>query len=86
MMIKERAAQPAVAAELAFGWSLRWYILWPRNQYNDPSPAQPANRLNRRPLGAKPKPVCWANSPDFISQNKLPLPDLYPTLLVLRRK
>ncbi len=50
---KRKNAQPAVAAELAFGWSLRWYVLWPRNQYNDPSPAQPANRLNRRPLGRR---------------------------------
>ncbi len=50
---KGKNAQPAVAAELAFGWSLRLYVLWPRNQYNDPSPAQPANRLNRRPLGGK---------------------------------
>jgi hypothetical protein len=32
-------------------WSLRWYILRPRNQYNEPGPAQSAKRLSRRPLG-----------------------------------
>jgi len=44
-------AQPAVAAELAFGWSLRWYA--PRTNCNilETNPAQPANRLNRKPLG-----------------------------------
>jgi len=36
---------------LAFGWSLRWYALWPWNQYNEPSFAQPARQLKHKPMG-----------------------------------
>jgi len=46
-------AQHAVAAELAFGRSLRWYVLRGNRNILEPSPAQPANRLNRKPLGNK---------------------------------
>jgi nucleoside 2-deoxyribosyltransferase len=39
-------AQQCAAADLAFGWSLRWYVLWRRNQYNKPMRAQPARQLS----------------------------------------
>jgi hypothetical protein len=47
------AAQPALAADLAFGQSFSWYALWPWNQYNEPNPAKPARQLKRKPLGRK---------------------------------
>lgn len=47
------AAQHSVAAVLAFGWGLRWYVLRPRNQYNEPGLAQPARQLKRKLLGCK---------------------------------
>jgi hypothetical protein len=45
------AAQHALAADLAFGQSFRWFAFRLAYKYTEPSPAQPARQLKRKPLG-----------------------------------
>jgi hypothetical protein len=46
-----KPAQPGAAADVAFGWCLRWYVLWRRLKYTEPNPAQLSTRLSAKALG-----------------------------------